>query len=88
MNTITKAQKELPEFCDEVAGLSVDQLNARLAQNAKDYSEVNKVKEADQGLSDAREAAKLANAPYVDAKKSLRLKSEYLIQLIKDKGGL
>jgi len=82
-----KVQEEMPEFASEVAGLSVSDLNNRLAQLAKD-SEVNEqAQEDDEGLEKARaEAAEMAS-PYKDAKKAIRLRSRYVIGLIKEKGG-
>lgn len=82
-----KLQKENPEFADEVNGLSVDALNAKLAQLAKDGEAVEDAKEADEELARIRDEAKLMADPYRDARKVLRLKSRYVINLIKEKGG-
>lgn len=82
-----KCQKEMPDFCDAVASLSVDELNARLAQLAKDAEQVRQAKEADDDLAEAQEKATLLAAPYRDGKKAIQLKTSYLISLIKDKGG-
>lgn len=84
---IQVVEKEMPEFASEVAGLSVEGLEGRLVQMAKSLEEVEEAKEADEGLAAAREAAKQANAPYVEAKKAIRLKSSYLVHLVKEKGG-
>lgn len=83
----TKIEKELPDFVNEVAGLPVDSLNGRLSQLAKDYEAVEQAKENDGDLSDAREEAKLLGAPYREAKKAIRMKSSYIVALIKEKGG-
>lgn len=82
-----KVVKELPEFVEEVASLSVEQLNDRLAQFAKDSEAVDDAKEADEALAEAREVAAQLAAPYADSKKVLKLKTRYIIGLIKDKGG-
>lgn len=82
-----KIEKELPEFVNEVAGLSVDDLNLRLSRLAKDYEAIEEAKEADEGLADARETSRALAAPYSDGKKVIRKKSSYIVALIKEKGG-
>lgn len=86
--TLEEAIKDTnPEFAAEVAGLSVDDLNSRLAQLAKDGEAVAESKEADEELEQARARATELAAPYRDAQKAIRLKSRYVISLIKEKGG-
>ncbi len=82
-----KIEKQLPEFVNEVAGLSVEDLNARLSQLAKDFEAVEEAKQADEELESLRAAASEAAAPYRDGKKAIRLKSGYIVALIKEKGG-
>lgn len=82
-----KLTKENPEFVAEVGGLSVEQLNARLAQLAKDGEAVEDAKEADEALEVAKAEASDLAAPYRDAKKAIRLKGRYVISLIREKGG-
>jgi hypothetical protein len=81
-----KVQQEYPEFSTEVAGLSVEQLNSRLATLAKNLEESENAKEGDAELSDAKSLASELSAPYRDAKKALGLKSKYVISLLRDKG--
>jgi uncharacterized small protein (DUF1192 family) len=81
-----KIQKDNPEFAAEVAGLSVDELNKRLALLAKDAEAVSESKEADEELENTRALLTQLTAPYRDAQKSIRLKSRFVISLIKDKG--
>lgn len=82
-----KMQEEQPEFAGEVAGLSVDQLNGRLAEQAKAAEWNEQAKEDDEDLAEKQAAASEAGAPYRDAKKAIRLRSRYLIKLIQEKGG-
>ncbi|CAM6004874.1 unnamed protein product [Sphagnum balticum] len=82
-----KFQEEYPEFVGEVVGLSVDQLNSRLAEQAKAAEWNETTKEEDEELEEAQKAASELAAPYRDAKKAIRAKSKYLIKLIKEKGG-
>jgi hypothetical protein len=79
-------QTDYPEFASEVAGLSIDQLNNRLATLAKNLEESETAKEDDPALEDAKNLASELAAPYRDAKKALRAKSKYVIGLLKDKG--
>ena len=82
-----KIKKANPEFAEEVAGLSVEELDRRLAQLAKDLEATEDAKDADSELAQAQETVTQLAAPYRDAKKALRLKSRYVIGLIKEKGG-
>lgn len=82
-----KIQEEMPEFAGEVAGLSVADLNNRLAEQAKAAEWNEQSKEDDEELEEAQAHASELGAPYRDAKKAIRLRSRYLIALIKEKGG-
>jgi hypothetical protein len=79
-------QAEFPEFVGEVSGLSADQLNNRLATLAKNLEESETAKEDDEELEEAKAHASELGAPYRDAKKALRLKSKYVISILKEKG--
>lgn len=81
-----KVQTEFPEFATEVAVLSVDQLNNRLATLAKNLEESETAKENDSDLESAQATAAELSAPYKDAKKAIRLKTKYVISLLTDKG--
>jgi hypothetical protein len=82
-----KIEKEMPDFISEVAGLSVEELNARLSRLAKDYEAIEEAKEADEGLREAQDTARELRAPYADGKKAIRMKSSYIVALVKEKGG-
>lgn len=82
-----KIQAEMPEFVGEVSALSSDQLNGRLAKLAKDAEANEQAKEDDEELEEAHTHASELGAPYRDAKKALRLKTRYIISLLKEKGG-
>ena len=82
-----KIKKANPEFAEEVAALSIEELDRRLAQLAKDLEATEDAKDADSELAQAQETVTQLAAPYRDAKKALRLKSRYVIGLIKEKGG-
>ncbi len=82
-----KVHEEMPEFAAEVAGLAVQDLNNRLAALAKGAEENEQAQEDDEELEQARAEASELAAPYRDAKKALRLRSRYVISLIREKGG-
>jgi hypothetical protein len=82
-----KAQKQLPDFVEVVDALGVDELEKRLNTLAKQAEEVESAKEADEALEEAKQAVSELGAPYRDAKKDIRLKTRYIIQLIGEKGG-
>lgn len=80
-------QKQFPEFPEVVDGLSLDDLEKRISTYAKEAENVNDAMDADEGLQGAKDQVAEYSAPYKDAKKAIRLKIRYLIQLVKDKGG-
>jgi hypothetical protein len=82
-----KVQELMPEFVGEVVGLSVDQLNTRLATEARaaEWNEAEKKK--DTVLDEKKKEASEAAAPYRDASKNIKIRSKYLYELIKEKGG-
>lgn len=82
-----KVQGEYPEFVETVIGLTVEQLEKRLSDYAKNRNEVQEAKKADLELEAARQVASEMGAPYADALKAIELKSKYIISLIKEKGG-
>lgn len=82
-----KVQEDMPEFAAEVASLSVQDLNNRLATLAKGSEENEQAQEDDEDLEKARAEASELAAPYRDAKKAIRLRSRYVISLIREKGG-
>jgi hypothetical protein len=85
--TITaQVQENYPEFETEVAGLNIDQLNNKLASLAKGLEESEATKEDDEELNKAHALASELGAPYKDVKKAIRLKTKYVIGLLRDKG--
>lgn len=79
-------QSDNPEFVAEVAGLSTEEVNNRIAQLAKDVQSVNESKEADESLKALKDEVTQASAPYRESKKALGLKTQYLIKLLSDRG--
>lgn len=81
-----KVKEEYPEFADSVQLLSLADLNGRLAQLAKDGESVQDSKEADDSLQQAIQTSSELGAPYQEAKKAIRLKTKYIIELTKERG--
>jgi len=82
-----QVEKEYPDFVAVVAGLSVEDLDKRLSDYAKEQENALKAQEEDTELESTKEKLKELKAPYNDVKKALRLKMRYLIKLIEEKGG-
>jgi hypothetical protein len=82
-----KVQKKFPEFANEVNGLSVDDLSARISRLAQADADNSEARENDNELAEASARHSELKAPYEDAKKAIKLKSRYLRNLIKEKGG-
>ena len=82
-----KTQKNYPEFTKEVDGLSVEQLNERMATLAKSLADSEEHRENNEALEEAKAKVAELKGPYDDVKKAVRLKQRYLRNLIKEKGG-
>ncbi len=86
LESVLKAQKEFPEFTAEVESLSTEEINARLAQFAKDSVENDNAKANDSDLETARATVNEYAAPYREAKKAIKVKSDYLVSLLNGRG--
>lgn len=82
---LEKVQKELPEFVEECANLTAAEIDTRLSKNAQDLDKVEVSEEEDEEYQAARDNSRELGAPYRDAKKVLKLKSKYLISLLKER---
>jgi len=80
-------QENYPEFEAETLGLSIDQLNNKLASLAKGLEESEDAKEGDEELEKARLLVSELGAPYRDVKKAVNLKTKFVIGLLREKGG-
>jgi hypothetical protein len=80
-------EKKYPEFVNEVAGMPLAELEKRLSTYAKQVERVNTDLEDNQKIASARELLSELLGPYRDTKKALRLKTKYVIELIKERGG-
>lgn len=83
-----KCQSEYPDFCNEVDSLDGAQLKARIVKLQQGLQESEACKEKDEEYQAAREQVKELGAPYRDIKKAVRLKTSYLVELLKERGDL
>lgn len=81
-------QAEFPEFAAEADAMSSDKLTVRLAYLAKELEESETHKENNETLEQAKGDVAELSAPYKDLRKAVRLKSKYIIALLKEKGTL
>jgi hypothetical protein len=77
---------EFPEFASEVQSLETDALKARIVSLQQALEESDEAKEADEGLKEAKAAYDLAVGPYRDIRKAVRMKTKFLIDMLKDRG--
>lgn len=81
-----QVQKELPEFAAEVATLAKEELVNRVVLYCEDAEAVDRAKDADEALKQAREESNQLAAPYKDAKKAIKLKISYILALLESRG--
>ena len=82
-----KVQKDYPEFVSTVDGLSVQDLEGKLSSYAKEADKVLVARKEDEELTKTKALTKELSGPYSDALKAIALKTKYIIELIKEKGG-
>jgi hypothetical protein len=75
------------EFKSTVDSLNVAQLEARISDMQKHLNESEEHKENNEDLKNAKEEVKLLSEPYNDLKNAIKIKTKYIIELIKEKGG-
>lgn len=80
-------EEKNPEFVSEVVGLAVSDLEKRISSLAKGIKEIEDTEKADSDLQEAKAKVKEFKAPYNDSKKDAKAKLNYVINLIKEKGG-
>lgn len=74
------------DFKDAAANMTEDQLNSKIADVAKNEQENLKNRAADQDLKEKREQAGEAGKQYKEASKANRLRIQFLIRVLGDKG--
>ena len=69
------------EWKDRVSALSYAELDAEIAEIAKNESENQQAKRDDADLASLKEQVKDASAPYREATKANKLKTQYAIEI-------
>lgn len=74
------------EFATSVVHLTVPQLEARITQMQKDLDTSELHRENNEALKQAKEQVAELVGPYNDFKKAVKLKTQFIIALIQEKG--
>lgn len=86
-----QVRSKYPEFPEAVDGLSVEDLKKRVLSYSKENENVNdelaRLNEPGNALYIAKAAVSEIAGPFNDAKKAIKMKISYLVQLIEEKGG-
>ena len=75
------------EFKEEVDRLSIQQLEARISRMQKDLDDSEEHKKNNEALNKVKNEKAELEGPYNDVKKAVKIKTKYIIELIKEKGG-
>lgn len=82
----SKIKEDFPEFFDTIRGMSDAALDTQLATLAKNAQEVYEAEEADIELEEAKKSVTFLAGPYKDAKKAIKLKTKFIVGMLKDRG--
>jgi hypothetical protein len=74
------------EFKDAVAAMATEDINKKISDVAKNQEAVDEAKKADPQLAEAKEAVKVAGAGYKEATKMNRLRIQYAMRVLGDRG--
>lgn len=83
---MSKCEKEYPDFAVEVQKLDTEALRARIVKMQQDLEESEDHKEGNEQLRDAKQLVSELAGPYRDVKKAVRLKTKYIIEMLKERG--
>lgn len=73
-----RVEKQIPEFIEECAAMSPDEMRARLATLAQHEAEIDTAEENDVALQTSKQEVKDLKAPYADSRKLVRLRTKYI----------
>lgn len=84
-----KVDEKYPEYSGEVMGLSVQQLDQRIAELQKTLEDAAQFQEEKNGEAIKGLQAQLKDLKddYNEVKKAVALKTKYLVSLVREKGG-
>jgi hypothetical protein len=86
MSTRDQIEKLYEGFAAEVETLTAEELKARIVRMQETLGESEAHKEANDSLKEARQAVSELAGPYNDVKKAVKLKTKYILELLKEKG--
>lgn len=78
-------RKLYPDFTQEVDNLSSAELEARIVRMQQTLDESEMHREGNDSLKQARATLTELSGPYNDVKKAVKLKTRYIIELLKEK---
>lgn len=81
-----KLEKEMPEFVSEVDSASTEDLEHRLSALWSGLFEVDKAIEKDDKLQEVKTLAKDLGQPYRDAKKAIKQKANFIVEILNSRG--
>lgn len=86
---LERVDEKYPGYAGEVVGLSVQQLDQRIAdmQKTLEDSETHRDEKFGEELASLKAKAAEINGSYNDVKKAVALKTKFLVSLIREKGG-
>lgn len=82
-----KMQKDMPAFTDSCNGLTVQQLDQKIVTLQKELQDSEEHKGKNEDLAKAKAHAKELGATYSEVRRDVKLKTRYLVELIREKGG-
>lgn len=77
-----------PEFVDELASATTEDLKAKIVTIQKDLAEVVNFLKTNENLEDLRNRLKEAEGPSKDTKKSLNNRTKLVLDTLKERGAL
>lgn len=75
------------EFKNEVDGLSIELLEQRITNMQKALDESREHKKNNEALKKVSDEKSELEGPYKDVEKAVKVKTKYIIELVKEKGG-
>lgn len=86
---LEKVDSKYPQYSQEVVGLSVQQLDQRIAELQKALEDAANFQEEKNGeaIKAMQSQLKDLKADYGDVKKAVVLKTKFLVSLVREKGG-
>lgn len=79
-------EAEYKEFSQEVYNLPPSDLKNRIAALQQSLSESEEHKASNEALNEARDQVSLLSGTYRDVKKAVKLKTKYILELLKSRG--